>query len=142
LRWNAVIAESFALQGRDKPARQLFDLVLGVEPDQVDALRGRSALGARTGSSKQAIVDAQRLVSVSPDSGEDRLLLARAYLAGGNSADARRTLWEAFQAIPDDERVLAALKNMLVSAGDLDAERRLSEEYADRQQTRLNKELV
>ena len=62
-RANAIIAQSLALQGRYAEAKQLFDRVLEVEPDQLDALRGRSALEARTGMTRQAIVDAQRLVT-------------------------------------------------------------------------------
>jgi predicted Zn-dependent protease len=142
LRWDAVIAQSLSLQKQEKAAKQLFNLILAKEPDQLDALRGRSALAARTGSSKQAIVDAQRLVSASPNSGEDRLLLAQAYLAGGHLTDVKRTLWEAFQAVPDDERVLAALKRVLGSTGDADAEQRLNDEYADKELAKLRKELV
>ena len=141
-RWNAVLAQAMALQGQLAPARQLFDQVLEREPDQVDALRGRSALEARTGMAKQAVIDAQRLVSVTPDTGEDRLLLAEAYAAAGSKGDVGRTLWEAFQDLPDDERVRAALRVMLASSGDADGQRRLDEEYADRKMTRLTKELV
>jgi predicted Zn-dependent protease len=141
-RWNAVFAQSLALQGRLPEAKQLFDLVLDEEPDQIDALRGRSLLEARTGMAKQAIVDAQRLISVTPKTGEDRLLLARAYLAAGNRNDVRRTLWQAFQDLPGDERVLEALKNVLISTGDLDGAKRASDEFADNRIANLQKDLV
>ncbi len=141
-RINAVIAQSLALQGRNADAKKLFDQVLSAEPDQVDALRGRSALEARTGMAKQAIVDAQRLVSATPKTGEDRLLLAQAYAAAGSKSDVARTLWEAFQDLPDDERVLTALRNVLVSRGDRDAERRLNNEATDRRMAKLAKDLV
>jgi tetratricopeptide (TPR) repeat protein len=140
--WNAAFAQALALQGRVAEAKSLFDGVLDVEPDQVDALRGRSALLARTGMAKQAAIDAQRLVSVTPTTGEDRLLLAQAYLAAGSARDVRRTLWQAFQDLPDDERVVAALKTALVSSGDLDGARRVNEEYAAERMARLTKELV
>ncbi len=140
-RWNAVLAQSLALQGQLQRARSLFDAVLQREPDQIDALRGRSALEARTGMTKQAIVDAQRAVSITPSTGEDRILLARAYFAGGNKTAVRRTLWDAFQDIPDDERVVASLKSVLVSTGDLDGANRLDGEAADGQSKKL-KELV
>jgi tetratricopeptide (TPR) repeat protein len=136
-RWNAVLAQSLALQGQTQQAMSLFDAVLQREPDQSDALTGRSELEARTGMTKQAIVDAERLVSVAPNSGEDRLLLAHAYLAAGNKPAVRRTLWQAFQDVPDDERVLAALKNLLTSSGDLDGARRLESEASDQQQKKL-----
>jgi predicted Zn-dependent protease len=141
-RWNAVFAQSLALQGQLREAKSLFDLVLDREPDQSEALRGRSSLEAQNGMTKQAIIDAQRLVTISPGTGEDRLLLAQAYLADGNRNEVRRTLWEAFQELPNDERVYSALKNVLASTGDTDAQRRLDEEAADRRTSKLTKELI
>jgi tetratricopeptide (TPR) repeat protein len=141
-RWNAVFAQAMALQGRTAEAKQLFDLVLLAEPDQVDALRGRSALEAKNGMAKQAIVDAQRLISVTPKTGDDRLLLAQAYLASGNREEVRRTLWQAFQDLPDDSRVFTALKNVLVSTGDLDGAKRLGDEFADQRFDNLKKDLI
>jgi hypothetical protein len=91
---------------------------------------------------KQAVIDAQRLVSVTPTVGEDRLLLAQAFLAAGSPRDVRRTLWQAFQDLPDDERVAAALRTTLLSSGDLDSARRVNEEYAAQRLARLTKELV
>ena len=141
-RANAIIAQSLALQGRYAEARPLFDRVLQVEPDQLDALRGRSALEARTGMARQAIVDAQRLVSATPNTGDDRLLLAQAFRSAGNKREVLQTLWQAFQDLPDDERVFAALKSMLASTGDMDGERRLNDEFADQQKSKLVKDLV
>ena len=141
-RWNAVIAQSMALQGRVADAKQLFDRVLQAEPDQLDALRGRSTLESRAGMPREAVVDAQRLVSASPNTGEDRLLLAQAFLAAGQKKEVTRTLWQAFQDIPEDERVLGALKSVLVSSGDLDGVRRLNDEFADQRKAKLVKDLV
>jgi len=140
--WNAAVAQSLALRGRDTEAKKLFDLVLDREPDQIDALRGRSALEARTGMTKQAVIDAQRAVTISPDTGEDRLLLAQAYMAARNGQEVRRTLWQAFQELPDDERVFAALKSVLKAAGDMEGEHRLDNELADRRTTKLTRELI
>ena len=141
-RRNAVIAQSMALQGRVADAKQLFDRVLQMEPDQLDALRGRSTLESRTAMTREAIVDAQRLVSASPNTGDDRLLLAHAFLAAGNKREVTRTLWQAFQDLPQDDRVLAALKSALVSTGDLDGVRRLNDEFADQRKSKLVKDLV
>ena len=141
-RWNAVIAQSMALQGRVADAKQLFDRVLQAEPDQLDALRGRSALESRAGMPREAVVDAQRLVSASPNTGEDRLLLAQAFLAAGKQKEVTRTLWQAFQDLPEDERVLGALKSVLISSGDLDGVRRLNDEFADQRKAKLVKDLV
>jgi tetratricopeptide (TPR) repeat protein len=141
-RLNAVIALSIALQGRTSDAKQLFDCVLQAEPDQLDALRGRSTLESRVGMARAAVVDAQRLVSASPKTGQDRLLLAHAFLAAGNKREMIRTLWQAFQDLPEDERILAALKSALVSTGDLDGVRRLNDEFADQRKAKLVKDLV
>jgi tetratricopeptide (TPR) repeat protein len=139
---NAVLAQSLAQQGRTGDAKRLFDLVLDREQDQVDALRGRAMLEARTGALKQAVIDAQRLVTISPKSGEDRLVLASAYLAAGNKAEVRRTLWQAFQDLPQDERVYSALRRIMASTGDAEGQRRLGDELADQRRTMLKKELI
>lgn len=141
-RWNAVLAQAMTLQGRTADAMQLFNEVLEAEPDQVDALRGRSALEAKSGMARQAIVDAQRLISVTPKTGQDRLLLAQAYLASGNRQEVRRTLWQAFQDLPDDARVFEALRNVLVSTGDVDGAKRLTDEFADQRFQKLKKDLI
>jgi tetratricopeptide (TPR) repeat protein len=141
-RWNAVYAQSLALEGRGEEAKRLFDLVLDREPDQVEALRGRSALEARAGLTKQAIIDAQRLITISPRSGEDRLLLAQAYLAAGNRNEVRRTLWQAFQDLPENDRVVSALRSVLASSGDAQGERRLEDESHDRRMAKLMKDVV
>jgi hypothetical protein len=91
---------------------------------------------------REAVVDAQRLVSASPNTGDDRLLLAHAFFAAGNKREVTRTLWQAFQDLPEDERVLAALKSALVSTGDLDGVRRLNDEFADQRKSKLVKDLV
>ena len=139
---NAAVAQSLALQGRTAEAKALFDQVLMREPDQPEALRDRSALEARTGNSRQAILDAQRLVTLRPKSGGARLVLARAYLAAKNGREVRRTLWQAFQDLPDDEQVLSALRSVLVSTGDVDGQRRLNDEYADHRRLALTKDMV
>lgn len=141
-RRNAILAQSMALQGRTADAMRLFNLVLDREPDQADALGGRSALEARTGSSKQAVIDAQRLVTVKPDSGEARLVLARALQAAGNPDEVQRTLWKAFQDLPGDERIVSALKSALASTGNMDGQRRLNDEFADQRRSLLTKELI
>jgi predicted Zn-dependent protease len=141
-RSNAVIAQSMFLQGQAADAKTLFDQVLDEEPDQVEALRGRSALLAKTGQAKAAVIDALRLVTISPKVGEDRLVLAQAYLADGNRKEVRRALWQAFQELPGDDRVATALKNVLASAGDQEGLRRVDEEVADRRLAKLTKELI
>jgi predicted Zn-dependent protease len=140
-RANAVFAQSMAQQGKLTDAKRLFDLILDREPDQAEALRGRSRIEARSGRSKQAIIDAQRLVTVNPDSAQDRLLLVQAYTSSGNKREAMRTLWDAFQDIPGNDRIYSALRSALGATADSDAERRLAEEFADRKKATLTKEL-
>ena len=140
-RFNAVLAQALSLQGKADEAKQLFDRVLDREPDQSEALRGRSMLETRAGMTKQAVIDAQRLVIINPKSGKDRLLLAQVYRASGNRKEVLRTLWEAFQDLPEDEIVVSALQKALASAGDADGKQRLTEEYADRRKATLTKEL-
>jgi predicted Zn-dependent protease len=141
-RSNAVIAQSMLLQGQTAEARKLLDQVLDEEADQEEALRARSALLVKTGHAKAAIIDALRLVTISPKSGENRLILAQAYQAAGNRRELRRALWQAFQELPTDERVATALKNVLASAGDQEGLRRVDEEVADRRLANLTKELI
>jgi predicted Zn-dependent protease len=141
-RSNAVLAQALDAMRQEKQAWDLYNLVLQTEPDQVDALRGRSVLFARMGRGRQAVADAQRLVSAEPNSGRDRLVLADAFTAAGKAREARRTLWDAFQDLPDDDKVFAALSRLLLSNGDADGARRLADERVDRRLDELSQELV
>jgi hypothetical protein len=58
-----------------------------------------------------AVEDAQKLVTVLPNSAADRLLLVKAYDAAGNEAWANRTLWTAFRDIPANDSLYAALRS-------------------------------
>jgi tetratricopeptide (TPR) repeat protein len=141
-RWNAVYAQALDAMRQSAQALNLYDQVLQAEPDQVDALKGRSLLFARMGRGRQAIADAQRLVSAEPNSGRDRLILAEVFTAAGKPNEARRTLWDAFQDLPNDDRVFAALKRLLLSKGDLDGARRLDDERVDHRYQTLSQESV
>jgi predicted Zn-dependent protease len=138
----AVLAQALDAMRRDAQALTLYNLVLQTEPDQVDALRGRSALYARTGRGRQAIADAQRLVSAEPNSGRDRLVLVDAFTAAGKRDEARRTLWDAFQDLPNDDKVFVSLRRVLLSNGDVEGARRLANERIDRRLDALAQELV
>lgn len=141
-RSNAVLAQALDATRQNRQALDLYNLVLQIEPDQADALRGRSVLFARVGRGRQAVADAQRLVSAEPNSGRDRLVLADAFAAAGKAREARRTLWDAFQDLPDDDKVFAALSRLLLSNGDADGARRLADERVDRRLDELSQELV
>lgn len=127
---NAVVADAWARMGNLNVAKNRLDAVLAFDSGNASALRARAELELRTGNSGAAVIDAQKLVTVLPDSSRDRLLLARSYSAAGNNAWANRTLWRAFQDIPADEKIFAALEATKI--GNADATRELQEEF-DRQ---------
>src|SRR5206468_4653046 len=122
---NSVLADALARLGNASQAKSRFDAVLAFDPGNASALRGRSELELKLGNTKAAITDAEKLATVLPNSADDRLLLARAYAAAGNMAWVNRTLWSAFQDIPGDEKLFAALE--ATKKGDPDATRELQE---------------
>jgi lipopolysaccharide biosynthesis regulator YciM len=127
---NAVLADAWSRSGNQGAAKSRFDAVIAFDPGNATALRGRAELELRMGNAAAAIMDAQKLTTVLPNSARDRLLLAKCYSAAGNKAWADRTLWSAFQAIPADENIYAALE--LTRKGNVEATRDLQEEF-DRQ---------
>jgi predicted Zn-dependent protease len=139
---NAVIATSLALRGKRADAKRLFDRILEQEPDHVYALRGRASLEIATGNAQGAIVDAQRLVSIMETSVRDRLLLARAFAAAGDSRQVDQTLWDAFHDIPGDFEAYEVLRARLQKNGDSDAIRTLEEEFRNQRDTALSRELI
>lgn len=129
---NAVLADALSRSGKLREAKVRFDAVLAFDSGNATALRGRSELELRTGNAAAAIEDAQKLVTVLPNSARDRLLLARAYAAAGNRPWADRTLWTAFNDIPANETIYAALRSS--TAGNSDALNDLQAEF-DRQRS-------
>ena len=130
---NSLIAETLALRGQYREAKQVFDAVLAKEPDHVHALRGRINLEIRMGAAKAAITDAQRLVSVSPRSARERLMLARAFAAAGDQRQMDRTLWDAFHEIPADFLLYEALRAHVVRSGNTEAAGRVDAEFRQQQ---------
>jgi predicted Zn-dependent protease len=137
---NAVLADAWARLGNAAPAKSRFDAVLAFDPGNASALRGRAELELRLGNAKAAIADAEKLTTVLPASARDRLLLARTYAAAGNTAWVNRTLWSAFQDIPADERLFAALET--TKKGDPDATRELQEEFDHQRDAKLARGLL
>jgi predicted Zn-dependent protease len=132
---NAVLADALLRLGKITEAKSRFDAVIGFDPGNATALRGRTELELKTGDTTAAIEDAQKLVTVLPSSSGDRLLLARCYDAAGKPDWVRRTLWAAFQDIPADQRIFAAL--LTARKGDPDATAELQEEFARQQDSKL-----
>src|SRR4029079_16630827 len=82
----------------------------------------------------------QKLVTVLPDSADDRLLLARCFMAAGNKSWADRTLWAAFQDIQADDKIYAALLN--TRNGNADATVELTEEFQRQRDNKLSRGLL
>ena len=137
---NAVYADALWRTGNPAGAKQRFDAVLGFDPGNATALRGRSELELRTNNAAAAIEDAQKLVTVLPNSPRDRLLLARAFMAAGKKNWADRTLWSAFQDIPGDEAIYAALRAS--RGGNVDAMNDIQEEFDRQRGEKLNRGLL
>ena len=137
---NAVLADALSRTGNIAAAKARFDAVVGFDPGNATALRGRSEIELRTGNSAGAVIDAQKLVTVLPNSTRDRLLLARAFSAAGNARWAERTLWAAFQDIPGDEQIFAALR--AGRNGNAEAMNELQAEFARQRDAKLNRGLL
>jgi predicted Zn-dependent protease len=108
---NAVLGDALLRTGNLAAAERRLDSVIAFDPGNATALRARAELELRTGKAKVAVEDAQKLVTVVPRSAPDRLLLARAYDAAGNTAWANRTLWTAFRDIPANDSIYGALRS-------------------------------
>lgn len=137
---NAVLADGWWRTGRPVQAKSRFDAVIAFDPGNATALSGRAELELHSGNPNAAIVDAQKLVTVLPSSAPSRLLLAQSYAAAGNSEWMERTLWSAFQDIPADARIYAALEN--VKRGNPEATRDLQEEFDRQRSAKLNRGLL
>jgi predicted Zn-dependent protease len=137
---NAVLADAWWRLGNYAPAKNRLDAVLAFDPGNASALRARAELELRTGQAPAAVIDAQKLVTVLPNSAPDRLLLARSFAAAGKENWANRTLWTAFQDIPGDESIYAALA--MTKKGDPDGARDLREEFDRQRDAKLGRGYV
>jgi predicted Zn-dependent protease len=137
---NAVLGDALWRTGDLRGAKSRLDSVITYDPGNATALRGRAEFFLRSGNVAGALVDAQKLVTVLPKSPSARLLLARCYMASGNKRWADRTLWTAFQDIPADEQIYAALR--LTRSGDSEATQDLQEEFERQQDAKLNRGMV
>lgn len=137
---NAVFADALWRTGNIAGGKARLDSVLAFDPGNATALRGRAELELRTGNAKAAIDDAQKLITVLPNSARDRLLLARAFMAAGQKDWADRTLWTAFQDIPADESIYDALRES--RSGDAEAMNEIQEEFERQRDAKLSQGLL
>jgi predicted Zn-dependent protease len=128
--------------GRLDDAKRWIDQVLAIDQDNVDALRATVRLDVRQRDFRVAINDALKIVTLVPNSAEDRLLLSRTYLAAGEEREAERTLWRAFQEIPGDRHVFVALQQYLIASGDNDGRSRVQREFAERRRASNLRDLI
>ena len=136
---NAVLADALSRTGNLNAAKSRLDAVIAFDPGNATALRSRAELELRTGHAAMAIDDAQKLVTVLPNSPTDRLLLAHCFAVAGKPDWARRTLWTAFQDIPGDEKIYAALADM--RKGDPDGMAQLQAEFTRQRAAQVNRGL-
>ena len=137
---NAVLGDALLRGGKLAVAKSRLDAVIAFDPGNSTALRARAELEIRTRQANAAIEDAQKLVAVLPTSAPDRLLLARAYSAAGNRAWTERTLWAAFQDIPGDEHIYAALRS--TRNGNVEAMNQLQAEFERQRSANLRRGLL
>lgn len=131
----AAYAESLFRLGQANEARVRLQAILDEDSDNIDALRTMAEVLLKTGDHRQALNVARKLVAVDPVTPESRFVLARVFEANGDRDSARRSLWDAFHAIPASEPVYRALRAYL--GNDSDAARRLDEEYADQRDRKI-----
>ena len=137
---NAVVGDALVRGGKLAEAKPRLDAVLAFDAGNSTALRARAELEIRTRQTDAAVEDAQKLVTVLPASARDRLLLARAYSAAGTRPWMLRTLWAAFQEIPGDEHVYAALRS--ARNGDSEAMNQLQAEFERQRSAKLSRGLL
>ena len=94
------------------------------------------------GDGTSAVRDAQRLVTIEPNSPDDRLLLAQAHVSAGDQRSADRALWDAFHDIPDNDEIYRALRVRLAVAGGADATRQLDDEFNHQRDQQLAREFI
>ena len=137
---NAVLGDALLRGGKLAEAKPRLDAVIAFDPGNSTALRARAELEIRTRQAEAAVEDAQKLITVLPSSARDRLLLARAYSAAGNRPWMQRTLWAAFQDIPGDEEIYAALRS--TRNGGSEAMSQLQAEFERQRAAKLNRGLM
>jgi tetratricopeptide (TPR) repeat protein len=137
---QAIYGDSLARTGNITEGKRRLDEVLGLDPGHATALRARAELLLSIRQPSEAVLDAQKLVSVNPSSAPARLLLARCYTASGNQRQMERTLWEAFQQIPANELLYKSI--LATKRGDPEGGRRLNLEFTRQREAKLNRGLL
>ena len=115
------MVELLAIQGKSAEASQLVGDVLKENPKDSDAIGMRAALQLSSGDLAQinsAVKDLQSLVAKTPDNHLLRFNLGRAYLAKGDSDQARLQLEAAVKIRPDFVLAKETLSALYLSRGE------------------------
>lgn len=139
---NNIMAMTLFLSGDHGAAQRRVDAILKLDGDNVEALRTRAELNLIRKQSTSAINDARKVVSLSPTTASDRVLLARTHVANDDPRAAGRVLWEAFRDLPANPLIYATLRKFLARSNDIDAIRKLDREFADQRQAVFKKEFT
>lgn len=104
--------------GRPAEARARFDAIIAAEPHNEQALLGLADVMAQTGADPREITTTlQRAIRTNPESVSARLALIAHHLRMKDSAAALNVAQEARVGLPDDNRVLYALGEAQLAAG-------------------------
>lgn len=137
---NAVVADGLARGNKASDAKSRLDAVLAYDSGNATALRSRAEFLLRNGQANLAVADAQKLVTVVPQSPRDRILLWRCFAANGDPKQAARTLWNAFHDIEANEPIFLAIEH--ANAGQPEVVTQIKEEYAAQLDKALNRGLL
>jgi len=98
-------------------AKTRVDRVLAELPDDVEALKLRSAVLLKMNRSVEALVDARRAAELAPDDGETHVLLCEAALAAGDSTTAVGALENGANTLLQDVEAYVRLSNCAMGLG-------------------------
>lgn len=140
--FNAVVAHALFLTGKTGPAKTILDRLVAIEPDDRLALSARALLLSKIGDHRNAVADAQRLVTAYDTLADQRVLLARIYGANRDFRWAERTLWDGYRDLPGNETLYRQLQRNLAGRGDQEGLVRLKKGQDEIRFSRLMKEMA
>ena len=138
----AVYGNILRKQGKSDAALDMFNRVLALDLNNTEALTGRALLYAATNRSREAKVDAERLVASQPQSTRARIVMAQVLDRVGDHQEAERELWQSFHDIPGDAGLYALLRRYVAEDGIPSELARLEREYNDQRDVMLNREFI
>lgn len=101
-------------------AKARVDRVLEAMPDDAEALKLRAQVLLSMDRPREAILDARRVVALTPDDGEAYLILCKAARVSGADEEARRAIAGAAKRVFDDASIHMQLSWYAMQLGELD----------------------